>query len=84
MSRWPCSGSGSTCPRQNEKLYDEVVQQAVMAFQYEHGATPMSCRPGTRRPSTRPSRGSSPLSVTTVLLNMERWRWLPADLGHSM
>ena len=71
-------------PGQKENLYDYVVQQAVMAFQYEHWSDPDGIvGPGTRRllNPAHPRSAESPLSVTTVLLNMERWRWLPADLG---
>jgi murein L,D-transpeptidase YcbB/YkuD len=69
---------------QNEKLFDEVVQQAVMHFQYEHGGYPDGIvGPDTRRllNPTRPRNPENPLPVTTVLVNMERWRWLPDDLG---
>jgi murein L,D-transpeptidase YcbB/YkuD len=40
--------------------------------------------PGTRRvlnsPNQRPSMGS-PAQIRQILVNMERWRWLPHDLG---
>jgi L,D-transpeptidase YcbB len=71
-------------PGQNENLFDEVVQQAVMHFQYEHGSYPDGIvGPGTRRllNPTHPRDSENPLSVTRVLVNMERWRWLPEDLG---
>jgi murein L,D-transpeptidase YcbB/YkuD len=71
-------------PGQNENLFDEVVQQAVMEFQYWHGSYPDGIvGPGTRRllNPTHPRNPENPLPVTTVLVNMERWRWLPDDLG---
>jgi len=71
-------------PGQNENLFDEVVQQAVMHFQYQHGSYPDGIvGPGTRRllNPTHPRDPDNALSVTTVLVNMERWRWLPEDLG---
>jgi murein L,D-transpeptidase YcbB/YkuD len=71
-------------PGQNENLFDAVVQQAVMSFQYEHGGYPDGIvGPATRRllnPTLSRNPGD-PLPVTTVLVNMERWRWLPDDLG---
>jgi L,D-transpeptidase YcbB len=71
-------------PAQNEKLYDEVVFEAVRRFQIEHGTyADGMVGPGTRRllNGQQPLHVSSPLQVRTVLLNMERWRWLPHDLG---
>jgi L,D-transpeptidase YcbB len=71
-------------PGQNDHLFAEVVQQAVMQFQYEHGSEPDGIvGPGTRRllNPTHPRNAENPLPITTVLLNMERWRWLPNDLG---
>jgi len=71
-------------PGQNENLFDEVVQQAVMHFQYQHGSYPDGIvGPGTRRllNPTHPRDPDNALSVKTVLVNMERWRWLPHDLG---
>jgi murein L,D-transpeptidase YcbB/YkuD len=71
-------------PGENKNLFDEVVQQAVMSFQYEHGGYPDGIvGPATRRllNPTHPRNPENLLPVTTVLVNMERWRWLPADLG---
>lgn len=71
-------------PGPNENLYDAGVQQAVMAFQYEHGVYPDGIvGPATRRllnPS-EPRNPEDPLPAKTILVNMERWRWLPDDLG---
>jgi murein L,D-transpeptidase YcbB/YkuD len=69
---------------QNENLFDEVVQQAVMEFQYWHGGYPDGIvGPSTRRllNPTHPRNPEEPLTATTILLNMERWRWLPENLG---
>jgi murein L,D-transpeptidase YcbB/YkuD len=71
-------------PGQNENLFDEVVQQAVMEFQHQHGGYPDGIvGPGTRRllNPTHPRNPEDPLPASTVLLNMERWRWLPDDPG---
>jgi L,D-transpeptidase YcbB len=71
-------------PGQNENLFDEVVQQAVMYFQDEHGGYPDGIvGPATRRllNPTHPRNPEDPLPVTMILVNMERWRWLPDDLG---
>jgi L,D-transpeptidase YcbB len=69
----------------NETLFDQDVVEAVKKFQRSHGAfADGMVGPGTRRllnaPHQRASTGS-PAQIRQVLLNMERWRWLPHDLG---
>lgn len=65
------------------KRFDEAVQEAVKRFQMTHGAVPDGVvGPGTRRLLNRQSQhASSPTRVKQMLVNMERWRWLPSDLG---
>ena len=63
--------------------YDDTVVQAVKAFQREKslgadgvlGPNTVNALNGKNRPSGDP--------VTTILANMERWRWLPRDLGRT-
>jgi L,D-transpeptidase YcbB len=69
----------------NEMLFDEAVLEAVKQFQRTHGIfADGMVGPGTRRvlnaPNQRPSAGS-PAQIRQILVNMERWRWLPHDLG---
>ena len=69
----------------NEMLFDQTVLDAVKQFQRSHGIyADGMVGPGTRRvlnsPNQRPSMGS-PAQIRQILVNMERWRWLPHDLG---
>ncbi len=69
----------------NEMLFDQGLLDAVTQFQRKHGIFADGVvGPGTRRvlnaPNQRPSIGS-PAQIRQILVNMERWRWLPHDLG---
>ena len=66
-----------------DTLYDESVHQAVLRFQEEKGAYPDGMvGPGTRRLLNGQEQAStSPAKVRKILINMERWRWLPNNLG---
>ncbi|MGB6701751.1 L,D-transpeptidase family protein [Methyloceanibacter sp.] len=66
-----------------ETVFDGDVEQAVRRFQEERGYRPDGLvGPGTRRVlNGEQQRSSSPSKTRLILLNMERWRWLPNDLG---
>ena len=66
-----------------ETRFDEAVEEAVKNFQAAHGVRPDGAvGPGTRRLLNHEGRQtSSPTKVKQILINMERWRWLPSDLG---
>jgi murein L,D-transpeptidase YcbB/YkuD len=66
-----------------ETMFDGEVAQAVRRFQEERGYRPDGLvGPGTRRVlNGEQQRSSSPSKTRLILLNMERWRWLPNDLG---
>jgi len=66
-----------------ETVFDASVHAAVQRFQEEHGVLPDGAvGPGTRRLLNQPHhQAASPGQVRLILLNMERWRWLPHDLG---
>ncbi|MDQ4136615.1 MAG: L,D-transpeptidase family protein, partial [Pseudomonadota bacterium] len=66
-------------PAGDDTSYDERVASAVAAFQRERGL-PAS---GVLTPKTVAAlSGPSPAQLEADLIaNMERWRWLPADLG---
>ena len=67
-----------------ENLFDANVEEAVDRFQQERGYRPDGMvGPGTRRVLNQQNRQqtSSPARTRQILINMERWRWLPNDLG---
>jgi murein L,D-transpeptidase YcbB/YkuD len=65
------------------KLFDEQVADAVRRFQEEKGVYPDGLvGPGTRRLLNGQQQATaSPARIRQILINMERWRWLPNDLG---
>jgi L,D-transpeptidase YcbB len=66
-----------------ESVFDASVHAAVQRFQEDHGVLPDGAvGPGTRRLLNQPHhQAANPGQVKLILLNMERWRWLPHDLG---
>jgi murein L,D-transpeptidase YcbB/YkuD len=70
----------------NENLFDDNVDSAVRDFQKSRGVAPDGLvGAGTRRLLNSNERhrqvASNPATVRKLLINMERWRWLPHDLG---
>jgi murein L,D-transpeptidase YcbB/YkuD len=65
--------------------FDEAVLQAVKEFQRSNGSLPDGMvGAGTRRMlngGQHQEPVASPARVKQILVNMERWRWLPHDLG---
>jgi murein L,D-transpeptidase YcbB/YkuD len=67
-------------------LYDDAVRDAVKTFQTESdigvdgnlGANTVRALNGEAKEAHRPSANP----VDTILVNMERWRWVPRDLGN--
>jgi murein L,D-transpeptidase YcbB/YkuD len=67
-------------------LYDEAVRDAVKTFQTEAdigvdgnlGPNTVRALNGEKRETHRPSADP----IDTIIVNMERWRWLPRDLGN--
>ena len=68
----------------NAETYDEVLVVAVKDFQDSHGynadgiVTPSIRRLLNQQQQTQPARTTQ---VERILANMERWRWVPEDLG---
>lgn len=61
------------------QLFDEGVAAAVKRFQRENGlAADGVVGAGTRRALN--GGGTPEAQILKILVNMERWRWLPADL----
>ena len=72
----------------SEAVYDKALVEAVKAFQEEHGLKAS----GVISPATRTALNGGEAKkkvaaadpardVERIVLNMERWRWLPADMG---
>jgi murein L,D-transpeptidase YcbB/YkuD len=69
---------------ENPELYDAAVLEAVKRFQIEHNtAADGLVGPGTRRLLNAPHLKDmgNEAQINKILLNMERWRWLPQDQG---
>ncbi len=67
-------------PRGNPaEYYDEILAEAVRVFQETKGLKP----DGVVGQNTREAlnEGTIPVSVNTIVSNMERWRWVPREFG---
>jgi L,D-transpeptidase YcbB len=69
----------------DQNRFDDGVRDAVRHFQLAHGTMPDGMvGNGTRHllnGGPKPHQAGSPARIRSVLINMERWRWLPHDLG---
>jgi L,D-transpeptidase YcbB len=63
---------------QSSDLYDEAVARAVAAFQTRHGL-----EPDGKYTKAVAAAMNVPVDarVTQIEFNMDRWRWMPAELG---
>jgi murein L,D-transpeptidase YcbB/YkuD len=68
------------------QLYDQAVSDAVKTFQTEADIdVDGNLGPNTLRAlngEKKVARGPSANPIDTVIVNMERWRWFPRDLGN--
>lgn len=69
----------------DENVFDENLRNAVVEFQRSNGlAADGLLGNGTRRVlngGTAPPRASAESTIQRILINMERWRWVPRDMG---
>ena len=69
----------------DEELYDRDVQEAVKAFQRKSGVQVSGSLTGRTRSALNAGSGTPPPSkgseVQRIVVNMERWRWMPEHLG---
>ncbi len=65
-------------PSDDPTLFDEVVRDAVIAFQAAHGLTADGV---VGRNTLAAMNGQGANREGEIVANMERWRWLPHDLG---
>ena len=74
-------------PGADKNAYDMGLALAVQRFQQAHGAYgDGAVGPGTRRmlngqSDAAPRETGGFAKIRAILINMERWRWLPHDLG---
>ena len=62
----------------NPKVYDSALEEAVREFQNKHGLK----ADGIVGPTTRRTMNINNQSkIQLILVNMERWRWMPRELG---
>jgi murein L,D-transpeptidase YcbB/YkuD len=65
-------------PEGAPEIVDPPLEQAIRAFQERHGLTP----DGIAGPATLGEINQSPADhVRQIAVNLERWRWMPRDLG---
>jgi murein L,D-transpeptidase YcbB/YkuD len=67
-----------TAELSNTHVFDEALQKAVMDFQARHGLDPDGMLGQT---TLNALNVSIQRRVRQIILNMERCRWLPADMG---
>jgi murein L,D-transpeptidase YcbB/YkuD len=71
---------------QDNPLYDDAVRDAVKVFQTEAdlgtdgnlGANTVKALNGEKKVAKGPTADP----IDTIIVNMERWRWLPRDIGN--
>ena len=65
-----------------DTVYDDALQKAVMAYQSEHGLEPTGLISNDTRTALNGAAKRAPSENTQrILVNMERWRWMPDNLG---
>lgn len=77
-------------PAEGGEIYDAELRKAVISFQRVNGLTPNGrITPKTRAALENPQtpltdserKPDKQVLANTIIANMERWRWLPVDLG---
>jgi L,D-transpeptidase YcbB len=71
-----------------EQFFDQDVVDAVKAFQQKNGIQPTGSVSGRTRTALNSASGSAPRptanagsEVQRIIVNMERWRWMPEDMS---
>ncbi len=67
-----------TDPTDDLQLYEKSVAAAVKAFQTSKG---LKADGAAGKGTITAMNAPPPDPVSTILVNMERWRWMPEDLG---
>ncbi len=77
-ARVPALRTRLALPAVADTLYDDALVEAIKAFQGSLGLT----TDGVMGPATVAAlNGGSAVTRNDILANMERWRWMPRDLG---
>jgi murein L,D-transpeptidase YcbB/YkuD len=79
-ARVPLLRARFNLPEGADTLYDPALLDAVKAFQKKAGVRPDGML-GKRSLDLLNSHATPEDEIKLVLVNMERWRWLPRDLG---
>jgi L,D-transpeptidase YcbB len=64
-----------------DTIYDKTLSDAVKAFQEQHGIRTTGILTAATVEAINGPRRDRDADV--IIANMERWRWLPRDLGHT-
>ncbi|MFG1360433.1 L,D-transpeptidase scaffold domain-containing protein [Xanthobacter pseudotagetidis] len=68
----------------NDLIYDQALVDAVKAFQESSGVSPTgNVGTSTIAALNKDAGGGGGSLAADVIANMERWRWLPRDLGDA-
>jgi murein L,D-transpeptidase YcbB/YkuD len=66
-------------------VYDEELQEAVREFQRSKGLSPDALIGNNTRAvlngQPKPVAATADSKIERILINMERWRWMPEDVG---
>ena len=76
--RLAASGDLDVAQAQQESVYDDALKEAVRKFQERHGLTPDGL---AGRPTIAAMNVPLQERVRQLRLNLDRWRWMPDDLG---
>ncbi|MBX9589204.1 MAG: L,D-transpeptidase family protein [Hyphomonadaceae bacterium] len=66
------------------EVFDRELQEAVRAFQERNNIQPTGALTGRTRAALNGPEAPKPAfgsEVQRIIVNMERWRWMPEDLG---
>jgi murein L,D-transpeptidase YcbB/YkuD len=67
----------------DDSAYDKDVAEAVRTFQQQHKLKVTGTLTAATLDALNGARRSSARDIDIVLANMERWRWLPRELGNA-
>ncbi len=74
--------AAAPAPDGNDETYDEALVGAVKAFQAQNGlAASGDINAATRNAMNGMEKPTPAANLQRLIVNMERWRWMPEDLG---